>query len=165
MATAGDRYWDLVKEQLTEERSRKTSLEQRGITVITSAAAMVTLLFGLTALATKASATYVLPDPAPGLLIAAGALFLMAAVLAIAINWAVHYIEVTPAGLRGVITEDWAGDEAAAGKTVADAWIDIVEGARDRNRFKGQVLRLALIVEVAALGAVAAAVVVILVTG
>lgn len=39
-----------MKEQLTEERARKSSLEQRGIAVTTSAGAIVTLLFGLTAL-------------------------------------------------------------------------------------------------------------------
>jgi hypothetical protein len=63
LPTAGDAYTALIIEQLAEERSRKTSLEQRGISVITSSGALVTLLFGLAALTTKPQG-YQVPDGA-----------------------------------------------------------------------------------------------------
>jgi hypothetical protein len=163
MPAASDRYWELVKEQLAEERARKNSLEQRGVAVITSAGALVTLLFGLTALATKA-ANYILPDLGRVLLVGAGVLFLLAGVLAIAVNWAVSYSEVTPEGLRDLQSADWSGDESAAAKEVVAAWTDIIEVARSKNGQKGRYLRAAMLSELVALTLVAAAVVVVLAT-
>ena len=43
-------YADFIKEQLDAQEARKVSLEQRGLAVITTSGALVTLLFGLTAL-------------------------------------------------------------------------------------------------------------------
>jgi hypothetical protein len=161
MATAGDRYWELVREQLTEERARKASIEQRGVWVITSAGTMVTLLFGLTALATKAQ-DYKLPDPAGLFLSLATALLVAAAFAAVATNWAVYYTEVEVEGLRGIQDEDWAGDEADAAKVVANAWTDIIEDARENNTNKGTLLRAAMLLEGGGLVAVTIAAFVVL---
>jgi hypothetical protein len=161
MATASERYWDLVREQLTEERARKTSLEQRGVAVITSSGTLVTLLFGLTALATKAQ-NYTLPAQAGLFLSAAAALFVAAAVAGIATNWAFYYIEVEPDGLRGLQDENWAGDEGEAAKVVANAWTDIIEDARINNATKGRLLRTAMILEVIGLVGVMISVLVVL---
>jgi Domain of unknown function (DUF1994). len=151
----------LVKEQLTEERARKTSLEQRGLAVITSSGTLAALLFGLTALVTKAQA-FELPPPAALLLALAALLFVIAAVLGLAVNWTVFYIEVEPEGLRGLQAEDWAGDEAEAAKTVAAAWTEIIEGARPRNGSKANLLRGAILAELVAIAFVLAAVLVVL---
>ena len=43
-------YADYIKEQQEAQEARKVSLEQRGLAVITTSGALVTLLFGLTAL-------------------------------------------------------------------------------------------------------------------
>lgn len=161
MATAGDRYLELVREQLTEERARKASLEQRGITVITSSGTLVTLLFGLTALATKTQ-NYELPPPAGAMLALAALLFVFAALAGIAANWAFYYIEVEPDGLRGLQDEDWGGDEGEAAKAVAAAWTDIIEDARIHNALKGKIVRVAMSAEAGALASVLAAVVVVL---
>lgn len=161
MATASDRYWELVKEQLTEERARKSSLEQRGVAVITSAGTLVTLLLGLSALATKAP-NYLLPEPASLLLSVAAGLFVAAALAGIATNWAFNYTEVTPKGLRGLQAENWAGDDAQAAKDVAKAWTDIIEDARTNNATKGWLLRSGMILEGGALAAMTLAVLVVL---
>lgn len=124
---------------------------------------MVTLLFGLTALATKASQTYVLRDPIPQLLGVGAGAFLLAGVLSIAINWAVHYNEVTPEGLEGLLTEDWDADEGEAAKAVGEAWIDILTVAREKNRFKGILLRGAMLAEVSGVTLVAVGVFLVLV--
>jgi phage-related minor tail protein len=161
MATASDRYWDLVREQLAEERARKNSIEQRGIAVITSSGTLVTLLFGLTALATKAQ-NYQLPPIAAFALAVAAVLFVLAALVGIAVNWAYYYIEVEPDGLRGLLDENWAGDEAEAAKVVATAWTDIIENARINNARKGKLLRAAMLLEASALSALIGAVAVVL---
>jgi hypothetical protein len=46
---AGYLYADLVKEELAREQARKTSLEQRGLSVISTSGALVSLLFALLA--------------------------------------------------------------------------------------------------------------------
>ena len=43
----GSSYGPTIKAQLDEERVRKTSLEGRGIGIVTSSGALATLLFGL----------------------------------------------------------------------------------------------------------------------
>jgi hypothetical protein len=151
--TASDRLLDLVKEQLTEERARKSSVEQRGVTVVTTSGTVVTLLFGITALATKAQ-NYSLPPGASISLGIAGALFVVAALCAIAINWAMAYIEVEVEGLRDLQGVDWTVDETVAAKAVAKAWTDVIEGARAKNNNKARILRVAMLIEALAFGAV-----------
>ena len=56
-------YGEYIKEQLNAQEARKNSLEQRGLAVITTSGALVTLLFGLTALTCRsefANASYML---------------------------------------------------------------------------------------------------------
>jgi hypothetical protein len=61
VAGAGTAYGLLIASQLTEERNRKASLEARGITAVTAAGTLVTLLFALTAGLTAAPG-FKLPD-------------------------------------------------------------------------------------------------------
>jgi hypothetical protein len=161
MPVASDRYIDLVKEQLTEERARKTSIEGRGITVITTSGTIVTLLFGITTLASKAT-NYALPFWAAITLAAAGILFIGASVLALATNWALTYKEVDIPGLRGLQDEDWSADEGEAGKAIVDAWTDIIETARSKNGSKATVLRAAMAVQLLAFAAVGLGVILVL---
>jgi hypothetical protein len=42
----GSSFGPTIKDQLTEERARKTSLEARGIGIVTSSGVLATLLFG-----------------------------------------------------------------------------------------------------------------------
>src|ERR1700694_370776 len=82
-----------VQAQLARQDARKTSLEQRGITVITTAGALVTLLFGLAALSTKRAQTFALPAGASYLLVVALVLFFGAALAAILTNVPLEYEE------------------------------------------------------------------------
>src|SRR5438093_1388669 len=111
MTAAGTEYNAFVTAQLAEERSTKTSLESRGITVITTSGTLVTLLFGLVALATKTAQTYTLPDPAPGLLVLAAGLFTLAAVFGLLTNWALSYMEASLTGLTELLQRDWDVDQ------------------------------------------------------
>jgi hypothetical protein len=48
--TAGLVYGPLINAQVEDEQARKTSLEQRGLAVITTSGVLVSLLFGLGAI-------------------------------------------------------------------------------------------------------------------
>jgi hypothetical protein len=63
-SVGGPIYVELLKERLQEERAHKTSLEQRGLSVITSSGTLVTLLFALAAVVT-ASKSFSGVDRAP----------------------------------------------------------------------------------------------------
>ena len=81
-ATSADAVMEHVQDQLTEERGTKSALEARAIGVITSAGALVTLLFALAALVTKPQA-YELPGAARLVLGITLIAFIASAVLAI----------------------------------------------------------------------------------
>jgi hypothetical protein len=78
-------YADFVREQLAAEDSRRSSLEQRGLAVITSSGVLATLAFGALALA-KQGDRIRLPGPSPFLLIVGAVILLLAAILALATN-------------------------------------------------------------------------------
>ncbi|MGA2514839.1 MAG: hypothetical protein ABSG37_14695 [Candidatus Limnocylindrales bacterium] len=155
-----DAFPQLIIEQLTEERARKTSLEQRGVGVITTSGALVTLLFGLSALATKNQA-YVLPDPARWTLILVVALFLVASVLGLMTNVPLDYFEPTTQGLSSLVEPgavDWPNDATERAQLAAEARVTIIQSARHNNGVKAAWLLGAMLFEVVALIALAIAV-------
>src|SRR5215207_5830795 len=85
-ATGRSLYAKYIDEQTAAQEARKTSLEQRGLAVITTSGALVTLLFGLTALSVRPDSRFVIPDVAAALLVVALAFFVLAALLAIVTN-------------------------------------------------------------------------------
>jgi hypothetical protein len=157
MTTAGEDYSAFVEAQLAEERATKTSLEGRGITVITTSGGLVTLLFGLVALATKGAQTYTLPDAATKLLIAAAALLTVAGVFGLLTNWGLSYREASVEGLRDLLDRDWTAAEPAGQRDVAATTIDILQASRDNNAAKARMLRVAMGMEIAGVLAVALA--------
>lgn len=84
-------YGEFAKDELAAQDQRKASFEQRGLAVITTSGALVTLLFALAALSTKESQTFVLPDRARGWLEAALVSFFFAAVAALITNVPLGY--------------------------------------------------------------------------
>jgi fumarate reductase subunit C len=163
--SAGTQYSAFIAAQLTEERSTKTSLESRGITVITTSGALVTLLFGLVALATKQAATYTLPDVATYLLVVAALLMTLAAVFGLLTNWALTYVEVTPEGIQDLVdNRDWSAGDEQGMVDVAVTTKVIIEAARVQNGRKAILLRLAMIAEITGVFFVALAAVNVLTT-
>ena len=148
---AGNVYGALISEQLTQERARKASIEQRGITIVTSSGALVTLLFALPALATKAQATYVLPEPARWLLVACVALFILASLAGLATNFPMAYREVTGKAFDKLVTpEAWTKDKTAADRRAAAARVAMIKSGRTINRAKAWFLIVGLFFEVLA---------------
>lgn len=158
--SAGDAYGPLITEQLTQERARKGSLEQRSLAVITTSGGLVALVFALPALATKAQPTYVLPPNAGGLIVVALVLFIVAAILALAANLPRGYHEVDETDLAHMVTEEWwdDSDKAGAERQASAARVAIITSAREISDQKAFILSIAVGAEVLAVISLAAAV-------
>jgi hypothetical protein len=151
-------YADYIKEQVDAQEARKLSLEQRGLAVITTSGVLVTLLFGLTALSVRRESTFVIPDTAAGLLIAALVFFVLAALLAILTNLPRPYEGVTVAALRQAVKERWDDSERVASEMVALTRLKMLASAKRNNDVKGRALVLAMGCEILAVALVGAAV-------
>jgi hypothetical protein len=137
---AGAAYSQLITDQLTEERSRKTSLEGRGVTVITTSSTLATLLFALTAGITSASG-YRLPGPARLPLVLALCAFALAAVLGLLVSVPLRYQEPTPAGLARLIDANfWTARPEIGQLRVASAQVTALAAARSANGLKVRLL-------------------------
>ena len=151
-------YADYIKEQLEAQEARKVSLEQRGLAVITTSGALVTLLFGLTALTVRRASTFVIPDSSAALLVAALVFFVLAALLAIVTNLPRSYEGVTVDALRKAVKERWEDSEAVASEMVALTRLKMLASARSNNDLKGRALVAAMACEILAVALVGAAV-------
>lgn len=159
---AGVAYAELIGEQLDQERARKASIEARGLSVITTSGALVTLLFALGSLISGVEG-YKLPETGRWLLLGALAGFLLAAIAAIVANFPLRYREVSVPGLRRLTQPEWwTKPVAPASRRAAEARLNVLQRARATNAFKVKALVLAMIIEVLAVVLVAAAVAVML---
>lgn len=150
--SGSDVYADFINSLLEAESSRKASLEQRGIGVITTAGTLVTLLFGLVAAITSAK-TFTLPAQAHGWLAAATILFVLAAAAGIVVNVPLFYgqILITENDLRAA-WEDRASDAQAA---VTAVRLRRLDRAQKFNTIKAWVLVLGVALELAAVAVLA----------
>jgi hypothetical protein len=146
---AGDAYSRLIDDQLGEERARKASLEQRAVGVITTSGAVVTLVFGFTAVVNGSGALH-LPDAARLELFVALFLLLAAVVVAVVVGFPVTYLEVDKEGLEKMIeATDWSNpDVIEARRRTSQAATGIIISARKANGDKANLLIVALGLEV-----------------
>jgi hypothetical protein len=149
-STVGDAVIILLGEELERERTRKSSLEARGLAVITTSGTLVTLLFGVAALATKAS-SFLLSRDLRGTLIAAAVFFVIAGSLAIAANWPVPYYQIEPSSLGILVSpEAWREDGGDARRELSAARLAELGDARLRNEGKARIVVSAMVAEVVA---------------
>jgi hypothetical protein len=148
---AGRAYGQLIADQLTEERSRKASLEARGVTVITTSSALATLLFALTAGLT-ATSKFILPVSAKLPLLLTLVTFVFSAVLSLVVNVPLRYREPTLAGLAGLLNSNYWKAPAEVGEIrVAEAQVTSLAAARYANNLKGRLLIGAIFFELLAI--------------
>jgi hypothetical protein len=150
-------YGDYIKEQLDAQEVRKVSLEQRGLAVITTSGALVTLLFGLTALTVKREATFDLPDTAAVFLAAALVFFVLAALSALITNLPRSYEGVTVEALRSAVKDRWDDSEATASRKVALTRLTVLASAKKVNNQKGFALVGGMVSEIIAVALVGVA--------
>jgi hypothetical protein len=162
--TAGQAvYGPLLENLLTNERTRKSSLEQRGGAVITTSGVLVSLLFGIVAVVTNASG-FTLPGSSRVFLVLALVLFVLAAVGGIIINRPLPYLQIHHEDLRRVVDaeENWNATSEIAARRVAEVQVSILERARQHNRSKARWLRRAMSLQILAAVALAISVTIML---
>ncbi len=148
---AGRAYGQLIADQLMEERSRKASLEARGVTVITTSSALATLLFALTAGLT-ATSKFRLPAPAKLPLLLTLVTFVFSAAFSLAANIPLRYREPTPAGLAKLVNSNYWKAPAEIGEIrVAEAQLTSLAAARSANSLKVMLLIGAIFFELLAI--------------
>ncbi len=147
---AGEAYGQLIADQLTEERDRKTSLESRGITVITTSGSLAAVLFGLTAV--LSSATHLqLPGSARLPVVLAVASLVIAGILGLATNIPLRYKEPTVRALAGLLHANyWTGPSEIGHLRVAQAQVKTIAAARRANGLKVSLLVAAMLCELLA---------------
>ncbi len=155
-------YDELLKDELAAEDARKDSLEARGVAVVTTSGALVTLLFALSALSTEEQATYELSDFASVVLAIALVLFVGAAIVALLINRPMDYIGAKVDDIEKLLNAESPSGSEQARKDVAFARLTELRSARQINGRKADLLLRAMGLEVAAVVAVGVAVVSIL---
>jgi hypothetical protein len=140
-------YADFISSLLDAESSRKSSLEQRGIGVVTTSGTLVTLLFGLIAVITSAK-SFTLPGRAHGWLVGAAILFIAAAAVGISTNLPLFYgkMIITEQALR----DAWHDDVPDAQAAVTAVRLKRLDQAHKVNTAKAWALVAAVCTEVAA---------------
>jgi hypothetical protein len=150
-AQAGLAYSQLIADQLAEERDRKSTLEARGITVITTSGTLATLLFGLTAGLTVAT-SFKLPSAARLPLLLALIAFVVAAMCGLATNMPLIYREATSRGLAKLVdARYWTGPATVGQLRVAAAQVTLITAARSANNLKVRLLIAAVAAELLAI--------------
>jgi hypothetical protein len=154
---SGQAYTDLIGQQLTEERASKTSIEQRGMAVITSSGTLVTLLLAIAALvtSTKTFALGTVPKVTLGVSLVA---FVVAAILGILINFPrSSYQEAKLDDVKKLVDDpaEWKASFEVGSQDTAAASLDILRAMRTVNTDKAQSLQRAMIAEIVAIGLLA----------
>lgn len=160
---AGLAYEELIREQLSEERARKVSLQQRGLAVVTSSGTLVTLLFAIGAVAID-SETFELPALARVFFTLALVAFATAGILGILTNRPDLYEEVDVAWLDKTLKPiAWNYDDVAlARRRASEARVRSIESFRNRNPRHVSLLTRAITAEVVAVGFVGIGIAIVL---
>jgi hypothetical protein len=155
--TAGSLYEAYFTERITAQDARKTSLEQRGLAVITTSGSLATLLFALVALLSNAD-TFVLPQQATGPLRVALLGFGLAGLLALLTNVPLPYKNLKITDPATELRALWAKPHDEAQILLTATRVGILQRARLLNEIKAWVLVTAMVAEVVGVVAVAVAV-------
>lgn len=134
MATTGaEVYAQLVQSLFDAEITRKSTLEQKATGIIASSGTLVSLLFALVEVVTKA-ANFSLPRSSHPWLMASVVFFSLAIALSVAIAVPIPYgeTEITAAELQSW----WVDGLSDAEFAVAELQLQRIETARRRNRLK-----------------------------
>lgn len=152
-------YADFIEKVLAGQEARTTSIQQRGIAVVTTSGTLVTLLFAFIGLATRQGATYTLPGDTRPWLVAAVTFFVLAAGCGLMCNIPKRFSNARAQDLRIAVDRFWNESAWAASGRVARTRLDMIERAAEINGQQAWVLFAAVIFEVGALVPLAVAVV------
>jgi hypothetical protein len=144
-AEAGPIYAQLISDELRDEQSRKASLEQRGLAVISTSGVLVSLLLAL-ATVVKRTEDFNIHREGRIFLIFALVGFITAAAFGIATNTPRSYIAIANDDLRRMVSEElWHNAEAPALRRIAENRVETLAVARRLNNNKGRLLLLGIL--------------------
>lgn len=146
-------FGEYILEQLAEERTRKTSLEARGLALITTSGAFTTLVLGVAALVGDGD----LPGSSRLLLVLSLAAFLVAAVFGVVVNKPSDYAEPSADSLEETLQRHGHRDRLTGQKAVASSRLDVLSAGRDRNKDKAAYLLAGAWAQIVAMSLVALA--------
>jgi hypothetical protein len=156
-----------IEDQLKRQADRKTSLEQRGITVITTSTALATVVFTVVAAITKISSIENFVKAEHFWIQVGVGSFLLAAIGGLVVNFPIPYGEIVPETISDLA--DWVKSNRDSTDTHLGAVERLVNNGvgdlelwQKRNSFKAQVLFFAFFWEVLAVGFLLVALVIIL---
>jgi hypothetical protein len=153
---AADAILGLIDAQLAEERARKGSLEARGLALITSSGAFVTVTLGIAALV-DSKAGYSLPETAQDSLVLGAVFLLIAAVLGVMCNLPLDYDEPKPDSMQDRLREYGHLSLFEGQKAVADSQTASLKAARSKNGIKAGFQLAGALAQVAGMLSVAVA--------
>lgn len=160
-ATAGVAYLEIIEEQLREERFRKSSLEGRGVFVVTSAGGLVSLAAAFIASSDRAQ-ELLNAGVRRDLIIASLVCLVIAGGGGIAANVPLKYTEPKVLELEAAVRSYWTGDRIDAAQQNALAWLATLARAREMNLLKSWFVTAALVAEGAAFACLATVAVLVL---
>jgi len=156
----GEIYAAFIKSQLDYEQSRRSALEARASSIITSSGVLVTLLFGLVAVITKAT-NFRLPQDSHVWLVAAVLMFVVATGISIVMPL-LAFPYATPEFDSHQITQVWTHSTSIASANIAKAQLVSISTARQSNRHRALLIFYAGVFELLALITLAVAVILII---
>ncbi|TCC40840.1 hypothetical protein [Kribbella speibonae] len=157
--TTGDALRGELQETMAAERAKKSTVEAKGLSVISTSGALLTILLGFAALVglrdgERPSSTVVL------VLTVGMALLALACLLGIACNLPGRYLELQPESLLSMTPVSvWREDGADARRELSLAHLEIITQWRRLNEIRGWMLLVAILLEVLGIFVVGGAVV------
>jgi hypothetical protein len=147
---AGKAFDELIRERLQIEEARKSSLESRGVALVSATGAVVTVVFAFVAVMTTRE-SYEPPVHVTPLLISAIAAFVLSAGLALLTNIPIAYRDVSPDEVFSDIRKYWQLPETRARMWLVAAHVSLLKSSRTGNRVKACLLIAALLADLGAL--------------
>ena len=156
-SAAGGVYGPELVTLLDQEKQIKASLEQRGLAVITTSGALVSLLVALAALLLGKQESSV-GSTARACVVSAVVAFVLASVVALLVNSPAQYRSFSTGDLDRMLRQ-WDHDQDDARYLVGEAHIGFLKVSMRKNRRKARLLQTAISLEVLGVGLVAFAVI------
>ncbi|MBP2323784.1 hypothetical protein JOF56_004169 [Kibdelosporangium banguiense] len=162
---AGPVIAEFIAKQVETAQNKTSSLQARGLAVISSCGTLVVLLFGLSAIATKAQ-NFTLPTATKLPLFLAAIFLVLAAFVGITTNAPRQSDAVALHRLRPLLEDNlWATPAANAQKEIAKTLLTVAEAERRRNMKMARLLQVAIALEIAGITFVTLSIIVFIAAG
>ncbi|WP_123962322.1 hypothetical protein [Streptomyces sp. TLI_185] len=158
---AGEVIGEFIDRQLIAAREKRDKLEARGVSVVTTSGALVTLQLAFAALLPKEKKV---PPVAASVSIGLSmACFLIAAVFAICVNIPKRWLEADPATLAPLLGDPlWGFPALTAKRKVAKVRLEVLRQVEVGLAFKAKCLFAAFVAQLAGIASITAGAVLVL---